>query len=339
MPSAKEIAAKLGLSTSAVSIAMNNRPGISDETRALILNTAREMGYYHTPRKSTAGGNIRLLIITQDIQTVLDCNSFIDRLVEGVSVQSRSMNYNLQICYIKEEDLNAKNLEDFADENCRGIILMASVCEGIPEIFVKNNKIPVVILDKPADYCGLDCVTASNRNGIVKVVDHLYELGHRNIAFVGGASENSNSAERRSAYWHAVRRHEDSFKSCDNIFIINYNRLDGATPEIIDRMIASGNMPTAIVCATDFTAISVMKALTSRGYNIPGDVSVVGYDNLPVGNACTPALTTVDVPKKRMGALAVMRLNDIITGSSREKVRIEILADLLVRESTGPAKN
>ena len=338
MSSAKEIAAKLGISPSAVSIAMNNRPGISEETRTLILETAKEMGYNHKPRKSNAGGDIHLVIITQGLQAGFDCNSFIDRHVEGISMQSRAMGYNLKIVYVTMEDIEGKKLEDITDENCRGIILMASVCEGIPKIFQNSEKIPVVVLDKPADYCGLDCVTASNNSGIMKSLDYLYSNGHRVLAYVGGSSDNSNSEERRNSYWHSIRRFPELAGCENNIYTVKYSDMDGTAPKIVDEMIASGNMPTGIICATDFTALSVIKALNARGFRIPDDVSVIGYDNVPVGQVCIPSLTTVDVPKKRMGAIAVIRLDDIINGVAQESVRIEVLTDLLVRESTGPVK-
>ncbi len=344
MVSAKDIAEKLGVSPSAVSIAMNNKPGISDATRKLILDTANEMGYSHKKRKVNSGFVIQLFVCSTFTSTVpFNKSLFLDKVIEGISLQAQQLNYTLSITYVTGRDLTENKLRSMLVDNCLGFIVLATAGEAINADALKAVDLPFVILDKPADLLNLDSVVLANTQGITLAVEYLYSLGHTHIAHVGGAEIFSNFSERVQGYRNAVHMHHSMAKSEDNVFLIDHNDSDSVDyssdfNEIIDKLEASEDgMVTAFVCATDWLGVSCISTLQARGYKVPQDVSVIGFDNIVVSEISSPTLTTINVPKQRMGAMAVNRLDDIIIGMAKERIKIELLTNLVVRGSTGPA--
>ncbi|MBQ9047609.1 MAG: LacI family DNA-binding transcriptional regulator [Solobacterium sp.] len=346
MISAKEIAQKLGVSPSAVSIAMNNRPGISDETREMILKAADEMGYVHKKRKSSFGSILHLFVSSSFTSTVpFDNNMFLDKVIQGISLEAQQLNYTLHITYTTFRNLTAEKIIATMDANTSGIILLPTAGEMISPSILKSLKIPFITLDKPTEMYGLDSVTIANAQGIFLAVQHLFSLGHTNIAHIGGEREFTNFSERIQGYINSVAMHPEMKGSENNVFRIDqYSNSESkdysaALNEIFDYLENSkAGMPTGFICATDWLAVGCVQTLTARGYRIPQDISVIGFDNIPISEITVPHLTTVNVPKERLGALAVNRLHDIICGRAKERTKTSVLTNLLVRESTGPVK-
>ncbi|MBQ6221051.1 MAG: LacI family DNA-binding transcriptional regulator [Solobacterium sp.] len=345
MISAKEIAAKLGVSPSAVSIAMNNKPGISEETRQLILQTASELGYVHKQRKTNIGSLIHLFVSSSFTSTVpFDNNMFLDKVIQGISLEAQQMNYTLRVTYISFKDLTAEKIISTLDTNTSGIILLPTAGEMVSPDIMKSLKIPFVTLDKAVEMYGLDSITIANAQGIGLAVEYLYSLGHTNIAHIGGEQEFSNFAERIQGFINAVSLHPEMAASAKNVFIMNrsnMNMLDYS--EILNQIFnqlenSENGMPTAFICATDWYGVSCIQTLAARGYQVPKDISVIGFDNIAISEITLPRLTTVNVPKERLGAMAVDRLDDIINGRAKERTKISILTNLIVRDSTGPAR-
>lgn len=344
MISAKDIADKLGVSPSAISIAMNNKPGISDETRQLILQTAAEMGYVHKKRKTNAGSIIHLFVSSSFTSTVpFDNNMFLDKVIQGISLEAQQLSYTLHVTYISFKDLTAEKIISMLDTSTCGIILLPTAGEMVDPMIMKSLKIPFVTLDKPAEMYGLDSITIANAQGISLAVEHLFALGHTNIAHIGGAREFSNFSERIQGFVNTISLHPEMAGSEQNIFMMDGENNSLGYQESINKIIdklekSEKGMPTAFICATDWYAVSCVQTLASRGYKVPDDISVIGFDNIPISEITVPRLTTINVPKERLGALAVIRLDDIITGRAKERTKISILTNLVVRESTAKAK-
>ena len=322
-----------------------NKTGISEETRELILKTASEMGFVHRKRRASTGSVMHLFVGSSFPSTVpFDNNLFLDKVIQGISFEAQQLNYILNVTYIDFKQLSADKISSLIDSNCRGIILLPTAGEEIDGTMLKSLKIPFVILDKPADKYGLDSITIANAQGVSLAVEHLYELGHKCIAHIGGASNYSNFSERIDGFVNTVALHPEMKGSEQNVFRINRTLPSSADyfielNSIMDQLLETDcGMPTGFVCATDWIAVSCIQTLTARGYKVPEDVSVIGFDNIAVSEISTPRLTTINVPKERLGALAVDRLDDIINGKVKERVRISLLTDLVVRDSTGPVK-
>lgn len=337
MPSAKEIAEILGISTSAVSMVLNNRPGISDETRQKVLETAKAIGYQHRSKVEQSTASIQFIVYSRYMPSAIDANVFFDHVVEGISTRAQELNYNLQVTYIREEDLLSSPLFSVTRSNADGAILLAMGTDTIDEFFLKNFPMPLVILDNPCDDYDINSVCINNVQGIQLAVDHLYDLGHRNIAYLGFAgygSQFSNFSERQFGFIKAVSKYPETAHCVNNILSCVYDENDKLNIKEVLRTLDT--MPTAIVCPNDWRASQCIIALRESGYRVPEDVSVIGFDNIPLCEMTTPRLTTISVPKQRMGTLAVSRLAEMISSNPEERVKIEVLTRLIVRDSTAP---
>lgn len=345
MISAKQLAEILGISPSAVSIALNGRPGISEETRKKILETAEQMGYVHKKRAGSQNTNIYLFVSSSfNGSSTTDPNLFVDQVIQGISYEAQQLSYSLNITYVELASLTAEKIQAMIDRDCSGIILLATAGESVDADIMRSLKIPFVTLDKPAEMYGLDSITIANAQGIQLAVEYLLSLGHTRLAYFGGGTGFSNFSERYLGFVNTVAVHPELAGSEKNILQVHRSRsvafdYSESINTFLDGKAASGEpLPTGFVCATDWMAISCIQTLTARGYRIPEDISVIGFDNISLSEIVTPKLTTINVPKERMGALAVDRLHDIITGTAKERVKISVLTNLVIRESTGPAK-
>lgn len=219
----------------------------------------------------------------------------------------------------------------------RVVGLAAIVSEMEPGIIdeLVSSKLPVVFYDVGAAKRNITNIRLNYRKGMEKVAEYLNVLGHKHrIAWIGHHLEFSPLHERRNALVDAFKRWASE---AEVRTFIGEDHPEGGW-RVAREMLYSGFKPSAIVCANDFMAIGVLRALREEGLSVPADISVTGVDNIRMSEFCYPALTTVHVPRDRIGHIAIEKL---ISGMERPpSAGSEILIDpdLVVRESTGPAQ-
>ncbi len=332
MPSARDLAKMLGLSPATVSMVFNNRPGVSEETRALVLRTAEEIGYCPKAKsESSASRQLTLLIFSQSGESAASQNPYFMPLIEGVCLRAQQLGYTLQITYLKEDEQTLPSLPP----DTSGIILLPSTSrEPAPEFFDQVH-IPIVMLDRSYYHRPIDTVSINNTQGAFIAAEHLISLGHTRLAFFGSRS-NTNKSDRLSGYRQAVLSRSQTAASADQIF---FSEPPGDYRVLAEQLRHLTEIPTGFICANDWYAANCIRAVIALGLRVPEDVSVVGFDNIPFGNYLTPPLTTIHVPKAEMGKLAVERLHQILTESeTRPAMRIEVYTSLIQRKSTAPPK-
>ena len=334
MPSIKDIANALNVSTAAVSMALNNKPGISENTRQLILQTAESMGYQCKTKNVPASGSIALIHFSAFANGSEFDTPVFSQLIAGVSARAQEMKYNLMVSTCMRSDVSAATT--IKNSGCAGAILIISEADGKQDLSILDYlDLPIVILDTSCSDRPVDIVSANHFQGANLATQYLISLGHSNLCFFRGDIPYASAfMERFLGFQQAVESHENTRHCIGNFIICNRNYKDLAA--IISQL---SPMPTAFICAGDWYALECIHALQHLGYRVPEDVSVIGFDNTPLCEISSPKITTMDIPFQRMGALAVDRLLDVITGrTSGESVNIELFAKLVVRESTGPAK-
>jgi LacI family transcriptional regulator len=338
MSSAKDIAKKLGISTTAVSMVFNNKPGISDETRKRVLETAEAIGYRIKNRTERKKSTIQLLIFSHEGGITYNDNPFFSRIIEGVSNRAQELDYNLLVSHLRGNDIKGSAASSFIHADSGGVILLATDFNSADFSFLKSFSVPLVILDNSFEQYSLDSVSINNLQGIYLAAEHLISLGHRNIYYLGSDYAANNFDERQLGFIRTVASHPETQRCTGNI--IHYNRAAQSIESLRNTIGSLKNFPTAFVCANDWLANDCIGVLKELGYRIPDDISVTGFDNTPICEIMTPKLSTINVPKQRMGSLAVDRLSDMIGGKALEHVKIEIMADLVLRDSTAiPRKN
>jgi LacI family transcriptional regulator len=198
-----------------------------------------------------------------------------------------------------------------------------------------DGRVPAVLINRNTSSHRLPYVGGDERTGIAVAVDHLVSLGHRRIVHLAGPQDTSTGRERASAFRHALRMHglpiaRSQVRTCDS-----YTERAGA--QATERLLASDVEFTALLAGNDLIALGALAVLAATGKRCPGDVSVVGFNDLPMVDKLTPSLTTVTLPLREMGALAARMLLTAIDTPERDGAVAQSLlgVELAVRGSTG----
>ncbi len=199
---------------------------------------------------------------------------------------------------------------------------------------LSHNDVPHVLTWKLTDEAACPCVSFDNYRAGEIAMQHLLDLGHRRIGFVCGRSAvNDRARERRRAYEDALRRARVPFDP-DLVFERDFDFIEGRAA--MHHMLNGTEPPTAVFCANDIQAIGALTECLDTGLRVPADISIIGFDDLPVTQYMRPQLTTVRVPSKRMGHLAAKKLLEWIA-TRRSPDSAELPVELIVRGTTGVA--
>ncbi len=330
MVSAKDIAKRLGVSPATVSLVLNNKSGVGEDTRRRILETAQKMGYSkkHIPH-SVQNGVITLAIFKKAENVI--ANSFPEFVTEGISLRAQQLGYTVQITYLSREDLLSQPVTSLFP-NTSGVILFATEANRSDLTLLSELKLPIILVDNTYETLHLDNVMIGNHQGAYCATKYLMDNGHTDIGFIGGDADLSSFTERQDGFIRAVSSDPRSIKSAENIFILPMD-VNLIYPTFKELLLGRDSIPTAFVLRHDLIANICYQVLYDLGYSIPDDVSIVGFDNNPICELITPKLTTIAVPMQRIGVLAVNRLHEIIQNSPEENIRIDVIPHLLVRDS------
>lgn len=306
----KDIAEVLQVSTVTVSNALAGKKGVSDEVREAVFQTAKEMGY-NLAKYEKAKESIKIGVLASDKYMGIGA-SFYWALYQQV-VYAAAQSKILTMFEILDTESERTNLFPgmVREKTIDGLIVIGWVKKDYIRKLVKiSGEIPIVLLD--FHIRGIPCgsVMSANYIGMYKMTRYLLERGHRDIAFVGSVQDNENIMDRYFGYRKAL--------------------LEAGVPErrewlLEDRDIRSGEVkvslperiPTAFVCNSDLAAGKIYDQLKENGYQVPEDVSIVGYDNYLFGHPFADQLTTYNVDMKQMAEIAVKLLMGKIEGSER----------------------
>lgn len=326
-PTSWDVARLAGVSRSTVSFVLNNTPGIkiSEETRRRVLEAVKALDYKpNAIARSLAKQKTEAIAFF-----VLDiANPVFPNMARGIEDVARQNGYTLFLCNTDGKTLReVRYMNIMLERRVDGIIAGALSNEEVSKIAQKKNM-PLVILEHPR-LSEHDVVYADNVKGSYEAVMHLVELGHKRIAHITINPESIIVQERIEGYKKALEDAGIPFD--DNLLKIFYDKVD--EEKAINELFSLSDPPTAIFTFSDFMAIQVMKILIRRGYRIPEDVSVVGFDDT-LANLTIPALTTVSQPFYEMGAKAAEILIERLKNPNMPIQHIKLPTKLVIREST-----
>jgi LacI family transcriptional regulator len=212
--------------------------------------------------------------------------------------------------------------------------LAAIVSEMAPELMedLAESRIPVVFYDVGMARGNVTSIRVNYRRGIEKVVDYLHSLGHRRLGFVGHHAVLGPINERMKAVLDAVAR----IPALEVRTAADADTLEGGR-QATRVLLSSGFQPTAIICVNDITAVGALRELRERGLRVPEDISVTGFDNVKLSEFCYPALTTVHIPRDKIGHIICESLLSRAGTVATLDAEIVIDPEFVLRESTGPA--
>ena len=324
-----DVARSAGTSTATVSHVLNSVGRIGKETRGRVLDAVKKLRYYPNvhARNLARRGSRTMGIIVSDIE-----NPFFPTVIRAFERQAQKHGYDVMVSDTEYRPaLTRRAAERMMEMKVLGVAIMTSEMSAalIDEILSQN------ILVTFFDY-GMVGERTSNLNldymsGTREAIDHLYNFGHRRIAFVGGRSSLLNVKARQVAYVACMLEKELE----PGPIVIGNQRVDGGVTAG-EALLQMTPRPTAVVAMNDLTAIGVMRAFRQRGFRTPEDVSVIGFDHTYFSQFYQPALTTVDMQPAYLGRLAAKSLLELASAPTPKGRDYLVPLHLVVSESTGP---
>jgi len=324
---AKELAAKLNLSEAAVSMALRNKGGVSTSTRKKVLEAADKHGYDFTKTKQPKSPTRHITFVIYKRQgAVVGESPFFSELSEGIEVACTEADFKLQITYIhKNDEVNYAHFSGTA-----GIVLLGTEMQLEDFKPFSNLGIPLVLADVYFDFIEHDCVLINNIQGAFNATNHLISKTKKQPGYLRSSYQIGNFNERADGFYKSLRLH--GFSASKSIVHKLTPSVEGAFADMTELISSGEELAPCYFADNDFIAIGAMKALQAKGYRIPQDISIIGFDDLPMTAYLDPPLTTIHVPKKYIGEMAVKRLVEIIE-KKQSHVKIEVSTQLKERRS------
>ncbi len=327
-----EIASKAGVSIPTVSRVLNNRPDVAPETRRKVEQVIKESGFIRSRvpnalRKESSG---IVDIIVPDLAAAYSVE-----IVRGVEEVLERTELRLAISLTHNSiQFEQRWLTKVIDGSTDGAILVLARGQSERLDELRRHRIPFVVVDHRGGL-GVDVpsVGATNWSGGRAATEYLLSLGHRQIAVIGGSSTLRCSIDRIAGYRSAL---EERGIPVNPAYIRPGDFIPETGYEQTCALLDLPEPPTAIFAGSDGQAMGVYSALQARGIKIPDDMSVIGFDDIPVASLVTPTLTTVRQPLVEMGRVATTMLLRLIAEEPLDSMRVELTTALVVRESCAP---
>ncbi|MBB3109979.1 LacI family transcriptional regulator [Paenibacillus phyllosphaerae] len=337
----QQIADQVGVSKFAVSQALSGKPGVSDETRERIVQTAAMLGYYSqrharlkqgtgvSQERETSGtvNKMTVIVLIPNVRFQNRDSLYWGRIIDGVTIALEEQGLGVMMVTEYNTDYFLNVINPNAVLGMIGIGLIANRVL----LDVRNAGIPFVLIDHEEALVPCDTIFMNNYDCMRRVTTHLIGLGHRNIRFVGSPFYSRSFYDRYMGYRAVLEEYKIPLPR--EIEAMQAIELESDIEVGIRSLMEHQQLPTAFVCANDSHAIQVIAVLSSLGVNVPGEISVTGFDNTEESAQCEPAVSTVNVPKEELGRRAVETLLRRLSNPDVPIEKVLLYGDLIVRES------
>lgn len=325
-PTIHDVAKRAGVSKSLVSLVMQESPYVSDERRAAVLQAVEELNY--RPNAMARG-------LVQQRSQILGVllsnlhNPFFADVVTGIEAEALERGYRAFFnTGIRLPEREAIALETLLQLQADGLILAGTLLD-MKTINKAGKAVPIVLISRATRSQHVDSVVGNERLGARIAVDHLLSLGHTRIAHIDGG-RGAGAKRRRRGFEAAMAAHD-----LEPILTPgSYTEEGGA--EGVRELLAMDQHPTAIFAPNDLAALGCLQALSDAGRSVPGDVSLMGYDNAWLAGLQHISLTTIDQPRHELGTTSVELLLERLEGGRKEPRHIVLEPSLVVRATTAP---
>lgn len=322
-PTMRDVAATAGVSKALVSIVFRGAPGASEETRARVFAAASSIGY-----RANRTASLLALHRNKHLGLTLNVrNAFHGELVEALQSAADEAGYEIVLSTVSSSHDERRAVETLLEFRCEALVLLGS---DLPRAELERLAAtrPVVVVGRRVSATGVDVVRTADDRGLEAAVGHLVSLGHRQIFHVDGG-RGSIAADRRRGYLRSMRRHGVA----DQARVV-----DGGGGEADGRRAADellrGPLPTAVTAFNDHAALGVLDRLTRAGVDVPGSVSVTGYDDSLVAQLAAVDLTSVSQEATVQAAQTIRAAVERLEGTRPQPQQTVLEPRLVVRGST-----
>jgi LacI family transcriptional regulator len=328
-----DIAKLAKVSPTTVSHVINETRFVMPETKERVYKAMKKLKYQpNLLARSLATGKTHTVgLVISDIR-----NPFYPELVQGVEEMAVRNDYNIFLCNTDYDiEKGVRSIGALIKRKIDGIIVASSQVDSSILKQLTDTDVNFVLVDWCKRNIKVDSLYFDYKVGIAEAVSHLVSLGHRNIYFIGGP-KNLKTAEIR------IRNFIDTIESYKELRL-NYKILEGNHKidggyRAARKILRNKDLPTAIICSNDLTAIGAMKAFQSGGVKIPDDISIIGLDNIALTEIVSPELTTIELERYKIGKTAMEMLLNRMKDKKLPKQICTFKTKLIVRESTAKSK-
>lgn len=321
----EDVAAAVGLSTASVSLVLRGAPGPSAATRERVLEAATRLGYRPDRAASLlARRRSRLIGVLLDVRS-----TFHAQLVEDLHETVERHGYDLVLSTITRSRSEQRAVETLLDSRCEALVLLGADAPA-GRLAALDRQVPVVVIGRRVRTPGVDVVRVADDVGVGQAVAHLIELGHRDIAYLDGG-RGMIAADRRRGYLRAMRQAGLG----DHVRVIAGEKDEAAGMRAARELLDDGTaLPTAVVAFNDRSAVGMLDVFSRGGVHVPGEVSVVGYDDDQLARLAHVALSTVGQDSQRLTQHAVAAVVERLDGGRSEHREVVLAPYLVVRGTT-----
>ncbi len=336
MTTVRAIAKRAHVSIATVSRVLNDHPRVSEETRLIVWQAARDLGYPLERLRSVPQVSRSVLVLTREEAPETQATAtqaggeFERRVWAGVHsyLEQQGIATRLQHSTVSPEEARLHA----SDIGVSGLVLLGGVRERAFVTELQSLELPFVIAGAHLRPMEVNCVMADVRQGITQAMQHLVATGRQRIGFVNGPSTTTTSGEKLDAYRLALCLHDLSFTP-DQVVVSDFNAQSGYQQTL--RLLEQRSDLDAVIFADDIIALGGMRAIREHGYDVPHDLAVVGFGDYELSRFTTPSLTSVHFDMHTMGIIAARRLCMLFDDPDDFPWLVRVPTTLIIRDSTG----
>ena len=325
----RELANTIGVSPATISIVLNGKKGVGEDTRERVLKALKENNYNPGNRKKHNDKNVLLIKYTKSGFFVEENQGFISMIIDSIEEELRNKKRGITMMIIKNELLLGLNDIDY--DKYSGIILIGTEMIDNDYNCLKDIPIPYVIVDNVVPNVLCSSVSINNYENVYIALSYLKETRHNCIGYIGSNSETENFRERRAAFEATIKKLNMEF-DVDNDYKVTPT-LIGSHDDFLKVLEKKDLNDTVFFAENDTIALGVIKALKEKKYKVPANVSIIGFDDIAYSSVSSPTLTTVHVQRKGLGKQTVLQLLQLIEENKLLPIKTRITGRLIQRDS------
>jgi DNA-binding LacI/PurR family transcriptional regulator len=329
----RDIARIAGVSSATVSRVINGSSSVRPATAERVRRVIDELKFIPNGSATTLkyGRSSTYGLIVPDFT-----NPFFPEFIQSFEGIISATNYNMLLATTESKSLRMqKTIRRMLVSQVEGIALLASEIETVPIESVINSRVPLVTLDRRVVGDGLSDVCVDSTSGMREAVRHLFKLKHRKIGYIGGSAGPTISDHRLHSFLLAMG--SAGLPAEPQFLRVGNYRISGGESAMAELLLLR-NRPTAIITANDLTAIGALRVIHRQGFTVPGDFSIVGFDNIELSDIVHPPLTTLHLPRLELARKFVDALEAFAPDPHKAGKQHRVETSLVVRSSTGPVK-
>ncbi|HET8966298.1 MAG TPA: LacI family DNA-binding transcriptional regulator [Candidatus Acidoferrum sp.] len=324
----RDVAKQAGVSKSTVSRVLNDSTLVDADTRKRVLEAARKLNYYRdaSAQRLARGGRSDFFgLLISDVE-----NPVFPEMIKSFETSAAAKDYNLFLCATNYDPHRTEAaVRKMIENGVRGVAIMTSSATEATALELAARQIAVVVVDLESTRRSISSITIDYSGGVREAADHLAQLGHQRATFIAGPDERRSARRYRETVIKILHERNlgvEQIVECDQT-------LEGGRAAIW-KILSDGTPPTAIICINDLAAIGAMTALREMGVRVPGQVSVIGCEDIYMARFVNPPLTTVKLDRKCLGKMAFEILEKASLSKKSLPTKATLQTHLIVRGST-----